>query len=474
MIKNPQIHPVLLSGGSGTRLWPLSRQLYPKQLLPLVGSQTLLQQTAARFTGEGFAPPVIIGNATHRFLIAEQMREVGVTPSRIVLEPVGRNTAPAAVIAALIIAADTPDDLLLLAPSDHVIDDPAGLRDVLAAAATDAADGALLVFGVVPDSPHTGYGYIKATDHVLPGGSLTVEKFVEKPDEDTARRYVEDGSYLWNAGMFLFRAATLIEEMERLDPAMVEACRRSFEEAETDFDFLRLDPDAFTEINGQSLDYALMEQTDRAAVRPIDVGWSDVGSWQALWDIADKDGAGNVVDGDVVAIDVADSYVRSTGPLVAAVGVRDMVIVATPDAVLVVPRARSEDVRAAVDKFVSDGRSEQESHVEVHRPWGSFQSLHNGPGYQVKRLSVKPGAAISLQYHNRRAEHWVVVGGQARIRCGDENRQLVANQSTYIPVGAEHQLENNGDDLLVVIEVQTGDYLGEDDIVRLEDRYGRD
>lgn len=469
----PRIHPVIMSGGAGTRLWPLSRRLYPKQLLPLVGDQTLLQETALRFTGEGFAPPLVICNAEHRFLIAEQMQAAGAPPAQIALEPVGRNTAPAAVVAALLVAAEAPDDLLLLAPSDHAVRDPAALRAAIAAAAADAAEGALLVFGVVPNKPHTGYGYIRAGDERLPGGAMRVAEFVEKPNAQTAAGYVEAGGYFWNAGMFLFRASTLLEEMERLEPAMMALCRRAIDAASVDLDFLRLDAEAFGAIKGDSLDYALMERTARAAVRPIDVGWSDVGSWQAMWEAGGKDDAGNVVAGTAITLDAVDSYVRSTGPLVAAVGIEGLVVVATPDAVLVVPRGRAEAVRDAVEGVEASGYSQHESHVEVHRPWGSFRTLHFDAGYQVKQLTVKPGAAISLQYHNKRAEHWVVVGGRALVHRGGEDVELAANQSTYIPVGAEHRLENPGSEPLIVIEVQTGDYLGEDDIVRLEDRYGR-
>ena len=342
------------------------------------------------------------------------------------------------------------------------------------AAAPAAANGAIVVFGVVPDRPHTGYGYILPSGERVAGDVQRVAQFIEKPDAAMAEGYFGDGRYLWNAGMFLFRAGTLIEEMERLHPEMVEGCRRALSAAASDLDFVRLEETAFAGLENISLDYALMERTAQAAVQPLEAGWSDVGSWQALWEAGAADDDGNVVAGNVVAHATCNNYLRSSGPMIAALGVEDLVVVATPDAVLVVPRALSENVRDIVERVGENGGNAHESHVEVNRPWGSFRGLHGGPGYQVKQLKVNPGAAISLQYHNQRAEHWVVVGGTARVRCGEDEIVLAANQSTYIPLGAEHRLENPGDEPLVVIEVQMGDYLGEDDIVRLEDRYGRD
>jgi len=467
------VYPVLLSGGSGTRLWPLSRTLLPKQLLPLTGDATMLQDTAQRLSGPGFAPPMVICNDAHRFIIAEQLRAIDIAPSQCVLEPIGRNTAPAAAIAALILAAESPDALLLVAPSDHLIKDAPGLRAAIGSAAKAASRGALVTFGVKPTKPHTGFGYIKGGDVLEDGACYNVARFVEKPDLETARGYLASGDYYWNSGMFLFSAQVFLDELERLNPAMLEGCRASLAEADKDLDFLRLAAAPFEALKGDSIDYAVMEHTDHAAVMPIDVGWSDLGAWGALWEIGEQDEAGNVLVGDALVHDTRNTYIRSDARLVTAVGVENLIIVATEDAVLVADRDKAEAVRHIVKALADLGRSEVDAHVRVLRPWGAFEGIKKGPGYQVKVLTVNPGAGISLQYHNQRAEHWVVVSGHARVTRDDDVMDLAPNESTYIPLRAVHQLENPGDVPLQVVEVQTGDYLGEDDIVRIEDRYGR-
>jgi mannose-1-phosphate guanylyltransferase/mannose-6-phosphate isomerase len=396
--------------------------------------------------------------------------------ARLVLEPVGRNTAPAAAVAALLVAERDPEALLLIAPSDHVVGDAAALRAAIGSAAAAAAAGALVTFGVQPSGPHTGYGYIRR-GAPLAGASADcyeIERFVEKPDAASAQRYVDAGTYYWNSGMFLFGAARYLEALGRRKPAMLEACRAALAEAGSDDDFLRLAKAPFERIEGDSIDYAVMEHAERAAVVPIDVGWSDLGSWRALWELGERDAAGNVVLGDAVVLDARNAYVRSDGPLVAAVGVEDLVIVATADAVLVTRQETAEAVREVVARLKAEGRPEPETHAKVYRPWGSFEGIKAGEGYQVKLLTVNPGAALSLQYHKRRAEHWVVVAGEARVTLGETTQTLKPNQATYVATGVAHRLENPGTVPLQVIEVQSGDYLGEDDIVRLEDRYGRD
>jgi mannose-1-phosphate guanylyltransferase / mannose-6-phosphate isomerase len=469
------IYPVILSGGSGTRLWPMSRTLYPKQLLTLLGRDSLLQQTVHRVReSDDFAPPVLVANEEHRFIIAEQLREISVTPRALLLEPVGRNTAPAACIAALALTATEPDPLMLLMPSDHMIGDADSFVTAVRLAAAAARKGALVSFGIMPERAETGYGYIrrgKSLDGVE--GVFAVAEFVEKPGPEQAEEYASSGEHLWNSGIFLFPARLFIDELERLRPDIVAVCRQAFATAGRDSDFIRLGKETFAACPGDSIDYAVMEHTRRAAVVPVSMGWSDIGSWDALWEMAAKDQHGNSLAGNVIAEDARNCYLRSEAGLVAAIGVEDLVVVATDDAVMVAPRKRTQEVKKLVARLVKDRRGEADSLPTVHRPWGSFTSLHNGHRVQVKHILVKPGGKLSLQMHHHRAEHWVVVQGTAKIRRGDEEIMLSEDKSTYIPIGTAHRLENPGKIPLHLIEVQSGSYLGEDDIVRLEDSYGR-
>jgi len=471
-----KLHPVILSGGAGTRLWPLSRALYPKQLLPLASDRTLIQETAARVSDAAlFAPPVIVCNAEHRFIVAEQLAATDIRPQAIILEAQGRNTAPAAAIAALRIAEHDGDAVMLVMPSDHVIADaPAFLDAVSGAARTAASAGHLVTFGICPDGPETGYGYIrrgKAFEQVE--GCHAVAEFTEKPDAQTAAGYLSSGDYFWNSGIFLFPVALYLEELERFAPDVLAACRRAVAGAHADLAFERLDDEAFLTSPSISIDYAVMERTKRAAVVPVDIGWSDVGSWTALWRISDKDEAGTAISGDVLTLDVTNSLLRSDGPAIAALGLDDTIIVATKDVVLAAAKDRAQDVKRLVERIARSGREEHRTHLTVYRPWGSFETIDEGPRFKVKRIVVNPGAKLSLQKHHHRAEHWVVVRGTARITRGEETLLLEENQSTYIPLGTAHRLENPGKIPLHIIEVQSGSYLGEDDIVRLEDTYGR-
>ncbi|MBI1181741.1 MAG: mannose-1-phosphate guanylyltransferase/mannose-6-phosphate isomerase [Alphaproteobacteria bacterium] len=470
-----KIHPAILCGGSGTRLWPLSRRAHPKQLLSLVDAHSLLQATALRFADIGrFAPPIALCSESYRFIIAEQLRSAGVTPDAVILEPEGRNTAPAAAVAALWALRRDDEAILLLSPSDHVIGDLEAFNKALdVAAETALRTHALVTFGIRPTRPETGYGYIEAGGTLEGTDALSVRRFIEKPDAETARGYVEGGSYLWNSGLFLFRAADFLAELRRLEPEMMSACSEAVENARGDLDFLRLDEAAFRRAPANSIDYAVMEKTDRAAVVPVSMGWSDVGSWNALLDVADKDATGNAVWGDVVAVGTRDSLLRSEGPLVVAAGLSDVVVVATKDAVLVASRQAAQDLKPVVATLDGLKREETEGHPRVFRPWGWFETMDLGTGFKVKRIAVKPGHRLSLQSHRHRAEHWVVVTGSAEVTRGDEVLRLEANQSTYIPAGTTHRLGNPGDGDLHIIEVQSGAYLGEDDIIRFDDIYGR-
>ncbi|MFN7086118.1 MAG: mannose-1-phosphate guanylyltransferase/mannose-6-phosphate isomerase [Burkholderiales bacterium] len=480
-----KLQPVILCGGSGTRLWPLSREQYPKQLLALTGERTMLQATALRLNGDDMAgaellAPLVVGNEEYRFITAEQLRQVGVKPRALVLEPVGRNTAPALTLAALCARAQGDDPVLAVMPADHVIGDTAAFRAAARAGARCAARGQVVTFGIAPSAPHTGYGYIRAGE-TLEGEIRRLEAFIEKPDRATAERYVAGGGYLWNSGIFMLKASVWLREIGRLRPDIAKACEAAFAGAQADHDFLRLDREAFARCPSDSIDYAVMEHLvdghaggqPLAVVIPLAAQWSDVGAWDALWEIGAKDASGNVVQGDVLAVDTADSLVIAAGRLVACVGLRDAVVVETPDAVLVAHRDRLQQVREIVTRLKAQGRMESAIHRKVHRPWGWYDSIDAGTRFQVKRIVVNPGAAISLQMHHHRAEHWVVVTGTARVTRGEETFLLSENQSTYIPIGITHRLENPGKTALEIIEVQSGGYLGEDDIVRFEDQYGR-
>lgn len=464
--------PVLLSGGVGSRLWPVSREGRPKQFLPMAGQGSMLQQTQRRLQGFATASPLVVCNEEHRFLVAEQLREVGVDVGRIILEPEGRNTAPAIALAALTVEQESPDALLLVLPADHYIADDGAFHAALARAAVLASEGRLVTFGVVPTGPETGYGYIRCGE-TLGDAAADLAEFVEKPDLATAESYVAAGNYLWNSGMFLFRADRYLEALGAHRPDIDAACRAAMENVQADMDFLRPDRDAFLASPADSIDYAVMEHTDVGAVVPLDCGWSDIGAWSALWDIGDKDGAGNVTAGDVVLDDTRDSYVHSESRLVATTGVTGLVVVETADAVLVADRDRVQNVKQVVQSLQRAGRSEASVHQRVFRPWGSYESLVVADRFQVKRIIVNPGQKLSLQKHFHRAEHWIVVHGTAEVTRGEEIFTLREDQSTYIPLGTVHRLANPGKIPLELIEVQSGSYLGEDDIVRFEDVYGR-
>jgi len=466
--------PVILSGGTGTRLWPLSRTLHPKQLQSLYSGYSMLQETVFRVAADMFSAPMIICNHEHRFIIAEQMAEASVVPRAIVLEPVGRNTAPAAAVAAEILVREDPDALMLLMPSDHLIENKPSFVEACRKAMPGAEAGNLMAFGISPAHAETGYGYIQlGTPLEEAEGCLKVSRFVEKPDQDTAQDYVNSGDYLWNSGLYLFRAQQYLDELEKQQPHMVAACRKSIDAGIGDLDFFRINAADFSSVEPNSIDCAVMELSKHAAVVPVDMGWSDVGSWPALWDISEKDDDGNALSGNALTFDVQNSYVRSSGRLVAALGVKDMVVVATDDAVLVATKDRSQDVRVIVDSLKASERSEHETHTRVYRPWGWYQTLEIGDHFQVKQLMVKQGGILSLQSHQHRAEHWVVVCGRARVTHGKKMIELGVDQSTYIQIGERHRLENNHHEPLIVIEVQLGGYLGEDDIHRYEDVYGR-
>ena len=474
-----EIQPVILCGGSGTRLWPLSRQAYPKQFLPLSGDSSLLQQTVSRLgavAGQDLTvlPAMVVCNEDHRFLVAEQLRSSDAPQGAIVLEPVGRNTAPALTAAALQVSEGGQDPLLLVMPADHLIGDTAAFGRAVQVAAGLASEGRLVTFGIVPDSPETGYGYIRRGAEIS-SGAFELDAFVEKPDRATAEQYLASGDYLWNSGMFMMRASVWLAEIERHRGDILAACRTAMQGTQTDGDFVRLDRAAFENCPGDSIDYAVMEKiaAPAAAVVALDADWSDIGAWSALWEVGDQDAAGNVVRGDIVVEDSRNSLLYSQHRLLAVVGVDDLVVVETPDAVLIAHKDRTQDVRAITDILKRQERQELEFHRCVHRPWGSYESVDSGPRFQVKRLTVKPGATLSLQMHHHRAEHWIVVSGTARVTRGDDVFMLSENESPYIPLGTRHRLENPGTIPLEIIEVQSGSYLGEDDIVRFEDVYQR-
>lgn len=468
------IVPVILCGGSGSRLWPLSREGFPKQFWPLLSERTMLQETAARGEGPGFASPLIICNESHRFLVAEQLRAAGVAGPRIVLEPVARNSAPAIAVAAVLAHEADPGAVLWLMAADAAISDVPALHAALARAAAAARAGWIATFGMKPSSAETGYGYIEAGEP-LAGleGVSAVSRFVEKPDAATAGRFLAGGRHLWNSGMFVASAATLLEELEALAPEVLSAARGAVAASTRDLDFIRLDPAAFTAAPDISIDYAVMEKTARAAVVPASLGWSDVGSWAALWEVSPKDAAGNATTGPVELLDARDCFVRSEGLLTAVVGLKDAVIVVTDDAVLAMHRDRAQDVKTLLTQLKAKGRKEAGEHRRMFRPWGHYEGLIRGDRFQVKKISVKPGAKLSLQKHFHRAEHWVVVAGTAIVERDAERIMLRENESIYLPLGCVHRLENPGMIPLTLIEVQSGAYLGEDDIVRIEDTYGR-
>ena len=466
--------PVILSGGRGSRLWPQSRQAYPKQFLSLISDNTLIQDTVLRLAGLDAFDPLVICNEDHRFVVAEQLHQIGVRPDRILLEPCGRNTAPAVALAALQALAHHEDPLLLVLPADHVIRDCDAFHRAVTLAAEAARQGALVTFGVVPDRAETGYGYIRRGQaHGGAPGAFAVAQFVEKPDAPRAAEFVASGEYYWNSGMFLFRAARFVEELGLWAPDILACCRDALGAARAERDFTWVDGNAFGDCPSDSIDYAVMEKTASAVVVPLDAGWSDVGSWQSLWEVSDRDTHGNARRGEVLTVDSHNCLISSEKSLIAALGVNDLVIIESDDAILVTCRERSQDVKQVVNRLESQGSDRHRVHRKVFRPWGHYDAIDGGDRFQVKRIMVKPGERLSLQKHHHRAEHWIVVSGTALVTCGDKQLLLTENQSTYIPLGVTHRLENPGKVELHIIEVQSGAYLGEDDIVRFDDAYGR-
>jgi mannose-1-phosphate guanylyltransferase/mannose-6-phosphate isomerase len=473
-MRGDAIYPVILSGGSGTRLWPLSRASMPKQLLALHGEHTMIQDAVLRACVPSAAAPILLCGEGHRFIVAEQMQAIDVNPAAIVLEPVGRNTAPAAAVAALLTIEKDPAGVILLLPSDHVVADCVAFNAAVEKAACAARAGHIVTFGLKADSPETGFGYIQIGAPLNDAaGAHVVKRFAEKPEAIKAAEYIAAGDYAWNSGMFMFRADVMLAELEKHAPGIVEACKAALASGKRDLDFVRLDADAFGTAQNISIDFAVMEKTDKAAVLPCEFGWNDVGAWSSLWSLQKRDECGNVFQGDVIVHDSHDSFVRNDKGLTALVGVRDIVVVVTEDAVLVADKHRTQDVKAIVDQLKSSNRSEHSEHTTVFRPWGSYEGLDIGDRFQVKHIMVKPGGRLSLQMHHHRAEHWVVVEGTARVTCDDKVFILHENESTFIPLGAKHRLENPGKLPLRLIEIQSGPYLGEDDIVRFDDVYGR-
>jgi mannose-1-phosphate guanylyltransferase / mannose-6-phosphate isomerase len=463
--------PVILSGGSGTRLWPLSRGQYPKQFLSLVSEHTMVQETMLRLLGiSGIKNPIAVCNEIHRFMMAEQLLEIGIQPAAIILEPVGKNTAPAVALAAL--SAQSGDDVLLVLPADHVISDIDAFQAAVVQAEGLAKQGFLVTFGIVPTEPETGYGYIKK-DSVQEGNAYRVSAFVEKPDLPTAQSYLESGDFLWNSGMFAFTARNFLKELEKFNPEMLLACQKALSTVKVDLDFIRLDQAIFSECPADSIDYAVMEKTDKGVVLPLDAGWNDVGSWSALWSVTKKDTNDNAISGDVLTVNTKNSFIFSEDRLVTVIGVEDLVVIETKDAVMVVSKDKVQEVNQLVAQLKTLGRSETQLHRKAYRPWGYYDSVDNGSRHQTKRIVVKPGAKLSLQKHHHRAEHWIVVKGTALVTRDENQTLLTENESTYIPLGTIHRLENPGVIPLEIIEVQSGSYLGEDDIVRYGDNYGR-
>jgi mannose-1-phosphate guanylyltransferase len=464
--------PAIMAGGAGTRLWPLSRKEFPKQFLNLTSDSSMLQQTLSRLEGTGHSAPILLASEKHRFLVAEQLRQSNSKSHKIVLEPFGRNTAPAIAIAAFMAASASPENVLLILSADHNITDVKGFQAAVSKAQVLAESNYLVTFGIVPDAPETGYGYIKIGDSIDDNGHH-VAAFVEKPDLETAQQYLEKGEHLWNSGMFMFKARVFLAELEKYQPEVFQFCKKAFDEMQYDQDFHRIPSNVFEDCPDISVDYAVMEQTNLAAVVSLDVGWSDIGSWDALSKVLQQDENGNSLRGDAISHNTKNTLIVSESRLVSAIGVEDLVIVETKDAILVSHKDHVQDVKTVVSKLRKDERNEADCHREVYRPWGHYDSIDKGDRYQVKRICVEPGAKLSVQMHHHRAEHWVVVSGTAKVFCDGEEKILTENQSTYIPVGAIHSLENPGKIQLELIEVQSGSYLGEDDIERFEDRYGR-
>jgi len=469
-----RIIPVILSGGSGTRLWPLSREHYPKQLLALSGELTMLQETAKRLDGaKEQAPALVVCNEEHRFLVAEQLRQIDRMPQDILLEPFGRNTAPALTLAALAITARDPGSVMLVMPADHVIRNRAAFHAVVQKGRDEALAGRLVTFGIVPTQPETGYGYIRKGPMLTSAGVYEVGSFVEKPDSATACAYLKSGEYLWNSGIFMMTAERWLEEIKHFRPDIVEACMATWKGGKRDMDFFRIDKEAFGRCPSESIDYAVMEKTDNAVVIQLDAGWSDIGAWSSLWEVSQRDADGNVLQGDVMALHTHNALLIAQHRFVAAVGLEDVVVVETADAVLVAHKDHAQEVKKVVAELKKQKRTEHLMHRRVYRPWGHYEGIDVGERFQVKRITVNPGAALSLQFHHHRAEHWIVVKGRARVTRGEEIFELGENQSTYIPIGERHRLENPGEAPLEIIEIQSGSYLGEDDIVRIEDIYNR-
>ena len=466
------IIPIIMAGGSGTRLWPLSRSLYPKQFLSLINENSLLQETLKRLDGLNCLPPVIVSNNEHRFIVAEQLRQFGVDDFQIILEPVGRNTAPAVALAALKSLELHGDHHMLVLAADHAIQDIEAFHAAVLAAEQESVDNKLVTFGIVPTKPETGYGYIKKGEQVK-NSVFKVNSFVEKPDLETAKNYLEQKCYLWNSGMFMFKASVYLDELKKFRPDILAACKESLSSASTDLDFIRLNSDVFAECPDESIDYAVMEKTQDCVVIPLDADWSDIGSWTSLWEISEKDEHENVSHGDVINYNSRNNYIYSEGSLISTVGVNNLIIVQTKDALLVAQQDNVQDIKKIVEILKKQKRSEHISHREVYRPWGRYDSVERGDRYQVKRITVKPGECLSTQMHHHRAEHWVVVAGPAKVTCGERTFFVTENESTFIPIGTVHTLENPGKIPLEVIEIQSGVYLGDDDIVRLSDKYGR-